>query len=73
MTAGDPETLMAAWMRWEQAPSSQRAVDAKLDAITAAGLCCIATHVHIAGWRRDGYSVPDAIQAMFNTDRKEAA
>lgn len=66
----DPtERLIAAWMRWESAPSSATATREKFDAIRALGLDPIRTAETVADNRRAGMSVPDAVQAVINDER----
>ncbi len=63
----DPvERLIRAWTAWEQAPSAHWTVDEKETAITVAGLTGRAAHRHIAACRRQGMSIPDAVQSAVN-------
>ena len=62
----DPvEQLIAAWIRWEDAPSSPPAADGKEDALAALALPGRRVHATIAARRRDGWSIPDAVQAAL--------
>lgn len=73
MTPDPVEELNTAWTAWEQAPGSRHTVARKETAITALGLDGNWAHDHIAQWRRNGYSIPDAIQSMLNNNTQEAA
>jgi len=61
----DLERLVAAWIRWEGAPSSPAAADRKEDALAALALPSLRTHATIAAHRRAGWSIPDAVQAAL--------
>lgn len=70
----DPvDVLATAWAAWEAAPSAPWTANAKEDALRALGLSGIATHHHIVNWRRHGYSIPDAVQALINDTQETAA
>ena len=61
----DLEQLIAAWVRWEGAPSSPAAADCKEDALAALALPGLRVHATIAAHRRAGRSIPDAAQAAL--------
>lgn len=67
------EALIAAWTDWEASPGSRAAILAKEAAIADLGLSGNHAHDHIAGWRRRGYSISDAVQSMVNDDLQESA
>lgn len=67
------EALIRAWHAWEAQPSSRPAVVAKEQAIADLDLSSNHAHEHIAGWRRRGYSISDAVQSMVNDDLQESA
>lgn len=58
--------LIAAWVRWESAPSSDAATRQKFDAIRALELDPIRTIDAVARCRRQGMSIPDAVQTVVN-------
>lgn len=70
----DPvDVLATAWAAWEAAPRAEWTARAKEDAIQALGLPGIAAHHRIAYWRRHGYSIPDAVQALINDTQETPA
>lgn len=71
----DPvDRLIAAWTAWENAPSAHWTAREKEKAITVAGLTGHDAHDHISTCRRQGMSVPDAVQSAINdTTGPEAA
>lgn len=62
------ETLIAAWVRWEQHPASRHATIAKTAALDAAGIDPNRAHDHIGAWRRAGYSISDAVQTLIHEE-----
>ncbi|NIW75277.1 MAG: hypothetical protein GWN08_08525, partial [Gemmatimonadetes bacterium] len=73
-SSGNPvDRLVAAWVRWEKAPGAAHTARGKVDAIHACGLGVARAHEAIAAARRDGLSVPDAVQAVVNDAVGEAA
>jgi hypothetical protein len=67
----DPvDRLIAAWAAWENAPSAHWTAREKEQAITVAGLTGRAAHHHIAACRRQGMSIPDAVQSVINDSRR---
>ena len=61
----DLERLVAAWGRWEDAPSSPVAVARKETVLRELGLSGRRAHAVIAAHRRAGRSITDAAQAAL--------
>lgn len=59
------EDLIAVWVAWNDTPGSDRAANAKEDAVAGSGIPGCWLHRRVAAARDAGLSVPDAVQSVW--------